>query len=593
MSFTINSHHRSFKSLHLPLKIFIFNSTFSRHLTSCSNRSSNSIDAESFFTFLLQKSTRKVHLSQIQNHLIVHGLQSNGFVITKFINRSFELKEIDYARQVFDEFPDRHVFLWNAVIRGYSMHKMFDKVIEMYSAMQIAFVNPDAFTFPYVLKACGDLPELGFGRAVHAQILRHGFDNDAFLRNGLLSFYVKCDESVSARVVFDQMKVKDVVSWTLIVSGYVQNGEAVEALRVLRNMRESGVNLDWIASVSALKACSDIGDLNQGRCLHGLVIRMGYELEPDLRVALVSLYAKCGEATAARSLFYEAKVVDVMLWNSIISGFAKSGYASEALELFNQMIGRSIRPDAVTIQSSVLASAQIGSLEQAKRMECYVNASSYRHDGVIRTALIDMYAKCGSVELARRVFNHTTTKDVVVWSAMIMSYGINGWGRDALALFHEMKMAGVCPNEVTFLGLITACSHSGLVEEGWEVFHSMRGYGVEPRQKHYGSIVDMLGRAGDLGKAYRFIEAMPVDPGASVWGALLSACEVHRSVWLGERAAERLLSLGAFDAGHHVLMSNLYASVGLWGGVDRVRELMRSRGVCKDSGCSAVEICGA
>ncbi|XP_047940843.1 pentatricopeptide repeat-containing protein At3g12770-like [Salvia hispanica] len=327
MSFTINSHHRSFKSLHLPLKIFIFNCAFSRHFTSCSNCSLNSIDAESFFTSLLQKSTRKTHLLQIQNQLIVHGLQRNGFVITKFINRSFELKEIDHARQVFDEFPERHVFLWNAVIRGYSMHKMFDKVLEMYSAMQNAFVNPDAFTFPYVLKACGDLPESRFGRAVHPQILRHGYDDDAFLRNGLLSFYVKCGESASARAVFDRMKVKDVVSWTLIVSGYVQNGEAVEALRVFRNMRESGVNLDWIASVSALKACSDVGDLNQGRCLHGLVIRMGYEVEPDLRVALVSLYAKCGEAMAARSLFYEATAVDVMLWNSIISGFAKSGYA--------------------------------------------------------------------------------------------------------------------------------------------------------------------------------------------------------------------------------------------------------------------------
>nr|AYM00672.1 pentatricopeptide repeat protein [Salvia miltiorrhiza] len=597
MSFTINSQQKSFKSLHLPLKNFIFDPTFSRLLsrsTSCSTRSRNSIAAESFFTSLIAKSTRKIHLSQIQNQLTLHGFHNNSFLITKFIARSFELKEIDHARDVFDEIPDRNVFLWNAVIKGYSMQKMFDKVIEMYSAMQSASVAPDAFTFPHVLKACGELPALGYGRALHSQILRHGFGNDVFLQNGLLSLYVKCEESASARLILDLLKCKDVISWTLIISAYVQKGLPTEALRIFKNMRESGVQPDWIASISALKAYSDIGDLDQGRCLHSLVIRMGYDLESDLRVALTSLYAKCGEATAARLLLDEAESEDVMLWNSIISGLAKSGHAAEALELFSEMLCRDIRPDAVTIQSSVVACSQLGSLEKAKMMESYVSDSRYSHDVVIRTALIDMYAKCGSVEMARRVFDTTAEKDVVVWSAMITSYALHGWGRHALALFHEMVEAGECPNEVTFLGLITACSRSGLVEEGWEVFRSMReGYGVEPGPRHYAGVVDMLGRAGDLGRAWRFIEGMDVEPGASVWGALLSACEVHRDVGLGERAAERLLALDALDTGRCVVLSNLYASAGRWDGVARVREVMRSRGACKDSGCSVVEVNGS
>lgn len=584
MSFTINLQQQTFKSLNLQLKNFIFNFTFTRHLSSSTGRSKRrSVDAESFFTSLLAKSARKIHLFQIHSQLHVSGLQSNGFIITKFISRSFDLKEIDYALQVFDEFPDRYVFLWNAVIRGYSVHKMFQEVVETYSRMQAAFVNPDAFTLPNVLKACAAIPAVGYGRAVHAQIFRHGFQEDSFLQNGLLSFYMKCEENAGARVIFDRLKCKDVISWTSIISGFVQKGHPMEALRLFRDMRESGMNPDWIALVSVAKAYSDLEDLNEGKCVHGLAIRMGYELEPDLRIAVTSLYAKCGEVKAAKLLFDQVNIEDVMLWNSMISGFAKSGHASEALKLFNEMISRNIQPNAVTIQSSILASSHLGSLEQAKWMDDYVNNSSFRHNIVIRTALIDMYAKCGSIELARKVFDHSTEKDVFVWSAMIMSYGLHGLGRESLNLFDEMKKGGTFPNEVTFLNLIIACSHSNLVKEGLELFHSMKSYGVEPHEKHYASIVDMLGRAGDLTKAYDFIKAMPFDAGVSVWSAFLSACKVHRHIRLGEHAAEKLFSLDVMNIGHYVQLSNLYASVGLWDGVERVRELMKERRVNKDS----------
>lgn len=593
MSFTITLQQRAFKFPPLPLKNFIFYITFP-HLFSGSIHCSShkSIDAESFYTSLLKKSTHRVHLSQIHNQLYIHGLQNNGFIITKFINVSSDLNEIDYARELFDEFPDQYVFLWNAIIRGYSMHNMLDKVVEMYSRMQQAFVTPDAFTFPYVLKACVALPAVGYGRAVHAQIFRHGFEKDAFLQNGLLSFYVKCEKNTGAHVIFDGLRYRNVVSWTLIISGYAQNGQPMEALRIFKDMRGSDVKPDWISLVSVLKAYSDVEELNQGRCLHGLVIRTGHEFEPDLRIALASLYAKCGQVMAAKSFFDQMNVENVILWNSMISGFAKSGHATEALELFTEMISRNIQPDAVTVQSSVLASAQLGSLAQAKWMNNYVNNSYFRDDIIVSTALIDMYAKCGSVELAREVFNQIADKDVVVWSAMIMGYGLHGWGGEAVNLFNEMKNAGIRPNDVTFLGLITACSHSGLVEEGWEIFLSMKDYEVEPRQKHYASVVDLLGRAGYLEKAHNFIKAMPIEPGVSVWGALLSACKMHRRVTLGEYAAEILFTLDPLNTGHYVQLSNLYASARMWDGVAKVRVLMKSKGLNKDLGYSMIEING-
>lgn len=590
MSF-VTSQRRAIK---FPLKIFNFCFEFPRlfiRSIHCSSHSSI-VDAESFFTSLLVKATQRIHLCQIHSRLYVQGLQKNGFLITKFIHVSSDLGDIEYARKVFDEFPDQYVFLWNAIIRGYSTHNMVDKVVNMYSRMHQAFVSPDAFTLPYVLKACSDLQAIEYGRLVHAQIFRHGFEKDVFLQNGLLSFYVKCEENKCARVIFDGLSNKNVVSWTLMMSAYTQNGQLMEGLRIFREMRRLGLKPDLIALVSILKAYSDMEELNQGRCLHGLVIKTGHEFEPDLRISLTSLYAKSGQVIAAKSLFDQMKGDNVILWNAMISGFAKNSHASEALELFNEMISRNIQPDAVTLQSLVLASAQLGSLEQSKWMDNYVSNSKFRDDIIVRTALIDMYVKCGSVELARDVFNQMACKDVVSWSAMIMGYGLHGWGREAINLFKEMKKTGVRPNDVTFLGLITACSHSGLIDEGWEIFLCMKDHGVEPHQKHYAGMVDLLGRAGYFEKALDFITAMPVEPGVSVWGALLSACKMHRMVTLGEYAAEKIFALDPLTTGHYVQLSNLYASARMWDGVAKVRVIMKSKGLSKDSGYSVIEING-
>ncbi|KAL3647176.1 hypothetical protein CASFOL_008144 [Castilleja foliolosa] len=585
MSCFITSQQRAFRT---PIENSKFRLTFLQLFTTSSRRST---DDESFYTYLLERSTHRSHLNQIHSRLCVAGLDNNGFIITKFIHICSKLKEIDYARQVFDEFPDRYVFLWNAIIKGYSAHNMAVKVIETYSRMQQDFVSPDKFTFPLVLKACGVVSASRYGQAVHAQIFRLGCE-DVVVQNALLSFYLKHGENKRGRIIFDGLGDKNVVSWTSIISGFAQNGQPDEALRIFKDMRGSDVKPDWIALVSVLKAYSDVDDLSQGKCIHGMVIKMGYEFELDLQISLTSIYAKCGDITAAKTLFDRVKSEDVILWNAMISGFAKNGHANEALELFDEMKSRKIKPNVITLQSSVLASAQLGSLAQAKRMGTYVNRSKFRDDIVVCTALINMFVKCGNLKLARGVFDKIVDKDVVVWSAMIMGYGLHGWGREAINLFKEMKDGNVRPNDVTFLGLITACSHSGLVDEGWEFFNSMNDYGVEPHQKHYAGMVDLLGRAGYLDTAHDFIMGLPVEPGVSVWGALLSACRVHRHLELGEYAADKLFSLDPLNTGHHVQLSNLYASARMWDGVEKVRVLMKSKGLTKHYGYSVIEIKG-
>jgi pentatricopeptide repeat protein len=357
-------------------------------------------------------------------------------------------------------------------------------------------------------------------------------------------------------------------------------------------MRKLNVKPDWIVLVSVLKAYTDVEDLGQGRCVHGCLVKMGLEFEPDLVISLTSMYAKSGQVMVARSFFDKMKKPNVILWNAMISGYAKNGHAEKAVELFREMITRSIRIDSITLRSAILACTQVGSLELAKWMDSYISESDYRNHVFVNTALIDMFAKCGSVDFARMVFDRTPNKDVVIWSAMIVGYGLHGRVREAIDAYRSMEKAGVVPNDVTFLGLLTACNHSGLVQEGWKLFHHMRDYGIEPGSHHYSCVVDLLGRAGQLEQAYDFIKKMPIEPGTSVWGTLLSSCKIHRNVTLGEYAAKKLFQLDPYEIGHYVQLSNLYASARLWDRVAQVRVLMREKGLIKGLGHSLIEING-
>ncbi|XP_058108175.1 pentatricopeptide repeat-containing protein At3g12770-like [Magnolia sinica] len=557
------------------------------------NDDRNFVDLDAFYTSLLDNSTHSKDLTQIHSHIIKTGSRDSNFIVTKFVHTASNLGEVRYARQLFDEIPCPNVFLWNAIIRGYSRHDSSDEALQLYCRMQWEGVGPDGFTLPHVLKACSGLLALEMGRRVHGQIYRHGLESDVFVQNGLIAMYAKCGVVDRARLVFDGIYDRTVVSWTSIVSGYVQNGHPLEALRIFRQMQLADVKPDWVALVSVLKAYTDVEGLEQGKSIHGCVIKSGLEYEPDLLIALTAMYAKCGEVQVAKSLFDWLPLPNVILWNAMISGFAKNGYANEAVELFRKMISTNAKPDSVTLRSVILACAQVGVLDLAKWMDDYVSMSEFHYDVFVNTALIDMYAKCGSISHARMVFNRIPDKDVVVWSAMIASYGLHGHGHEAINLFHCMKLANVEPNDVTFVSLLSACNHSGLVDEGWKYFHCMkRDHRIEPRHQHYACVVDLLGRAGYLDEAYEFVLNMPMEPAVTVWGALLSACKIYGNVRLGEYAAERVFTLDPLNAGHYVQLSNLYASAGLWNDVSKVRVLMKERGLVKALGYSLIEING-
>ncbi|XP_019092892.1 PREDICTED: pentatricopeptide repeat-containing protein At3g12770-like [Camelina sativa] len=552
------------------------------------------IHSDSFYASLIDSSTRKSHLRQIHARLLVLGLQFSGFLITKLIQASSSFGDVTFARQVFDGLPHPQIYPWNAIIRGYSRNNYFQDALLMYSKMHLARVSPDSFTFPHLLKACGGLSHLPMGRVVHAQVFRLGFEDDVFVQNGLIALYAKCKRLGFARTVFEGVPLTErtIVSWTAIVSGYAQNGEPVEALEIFSQMRKMGVKPDWVALVSVLNAFTCLQGLEQGRSVHASVVKMGLETEPDLLISLNTMYAKCGQVATAKVLFDKMTSPNLILWNAMISGYAKNGYAKDAIDMFHEMIDKDVRPDTISITSAVSACAQVGSLEQARWMDEYVGRTEYRDDVFISSALIDMFAKCGSVECARSVFDRTLDRDVVVWSAMIVGYGLHGRAKEAISLYRIMERDGVYPNDITFLGLLMACNHSGLVREGWWFFNRMTDHKINPQQQHYACVIDLLGRAGHMDQAYEVIKCMPVQPGVTVWGALLSACKKHRHVELGEYAAQQLFAIDPSNTGHYVQLSNLYAAARLWERVAEVRVKMKEKGLSKDVGCSWVEVRG-
>ncbi|XP_021850271.1 pentatricopeptide repeat-containing protein At3g12770 isoform X2 [Spinacia oleracea] len=488
--------------------------------------------------------------------------------------------------------------MWNAIVGGYSRGDMLRETIEMYAGMQRAGVSPDCYILTRVLKACSLLQLLETGGAIHGNIFRLGHDSNMFVQSGLVSLYAECGGIDYARKLVSSngllcSRRSIVVSWTAILSKCAQNGNPMEALRLFSDMRMMNMKPDWITLVSVLRACADLDYLEQGKSLHGCVLKMGLESEEDLQISLTAMYAKCGQVMVARYLFNQINKQNVILWNSMISGYAKNGHAEEAVELFKILATKkNMKPDSITLRAAILACAQLGSLDLARWMNDYVSRSDYQNHVYVKTALIDMYAKCGSVEAARLVFNKIRDKDVVVWSAMIVGYGLHGRGREAIDLYDAMMQAEVRPNDVTFLGLLMACKNSGLVKEGWNFFHRMKDYGVEPLHQHYACVVDLLGRAGYLAEAYKFIVRMPMQPGVTVWGALLSACKIHRHIQMGEFAAAKVFEIDPYNTGHYVQLSNLYAAARMWDEVNEVRKLMKDRGLSKDFGFSLIEING-
>ncbi|XP_068646995.1 pentatricopeptide repeat-containing protein CRR2, chloroplastic-like [Aristolochia californica] len=376
----------------------------------------------------------------------------------------------------------------------------------------------------------------------------------------------------------------------MVIRGCATNGLFHQCMTLYWKMIRSGLRPDKFAFPFALKSCAGLCEMQMGRQIHQHAICCGCGSDLHVNAALVDMYAKCGLVDAARLVFDEMPVRDLVSWTVMVSGYAHNGYNNETLEFFNVMRSSDLRPNRVGLLSALLASGRLGALRKGEWLHSYVIQTGFETDILVITAVIDMYAKCGNLDLAKYLFDQTTGKDVVCWSAMVANYGIHGHGWKAIGVFTEMVNAGVKPNQVTFTSLLSACSHSGLLDEGQRYFACMsKEHGVTPKLNHYSCMVDLLGRAGKLLEAEQLIEAMPLKPDSSIWGSLLGACRIYGKIDLAERVADKIFELNPTQSGYYVLLSNIYATKSRWKDVERVRELMAGRGVNKVQGFSLIE----
>lgn len=428
---------------------------------------------------------------------------------------------------------------------------------------------------------------------IHAHIVKLGFEYDVYIRNNLIRFYALCGYIGIARKLFVIFPERDIVSWTILMSGYTKVGMFRESVKLFVQMMDLNLEVDAITVVSALSACSKLGDLNLGKELHKYIKTKNVYLDVYAWNALVDMYAKCGDITCAYEKFKKMPERNIVSWNSMISGFVHAREFTRALSVFRKMQSEGINPDDTTLVSVLSACTNLGALDMGRWVHLYMLRLGFRPEGVLGNALVDMYAKCGVIDHAVQVFEGMTRRDVFTFSCLIVGFAMHGKAENALDLFFEMLAAGIEPNEVTFVGVLTACSHAGLVKEGLLQFDNMvKIYGLEPKVVHYGCVVDMLGRVGLLEKAEEFVKEMPIEPDSSIWGSLLAACRMHGNVEMAERLMRRVLEMQSKEDGDYVLMSNLYASSNRQYDSIQVRKEMRRRKVKKIPGCSSIEIDG-
>ncbi|CAK9163390.1 unnamed protein product [Ilex paraguariensis] len=520
------------------------------------------------------------------------GMHNNQFFGSSMINFLVKFGHVEEASRLFDDMLNKDIVCWNSMINGYVQDGRSKEAFDLFFNLRGCGIRPSPVTIVSLTQACGRIGNLELAKSIHGCVLGLGMSNDTVVLTSLVDIYGKIGDIESAYLVFNRMPTKSLVSWNAMISGCIKNGLVYQSFNLFHRLMGSGGGFDSGTIVSLLQGCSQIADLESGKILHGCILRWGLELNLILSTALVDLYSKCGAIEQASCVFKCMENKNVITWTAMLVGLAQNGHAEGALKLFNQMQEEGVASNSVTLVSLVHCCAHLGFLKKGRSVHAHLTRCWFAFDVVNLTAVIDMYAKCGKIKSAEKVFNNGhVSKDVILWNSMITGYGINGYGHQAIYVYSRMIEQGITPNQTTFLALLAACSHSGLVEEGINLFNRMEtDHNVKPAKKHYACAVDLLSRAGRLEEAEAFIRKMPFEPDTFVLEPLLNGCRTHKKIDIGLRTADRLLRSDIMNPGIYVMVANIYAEVRRWDAVDYIQGLMRKRGLKKTPGCSSIEV---
>ncbi|TKW19087.1 hypothetical protein SEVIR_5G475000v4 [Setaria viridis] len=495
------------------------------------------------------------------------------------------------ARKLFDCTENHNLVSWTTMIAGYMQNSLDAEAMDMFWQMCRAGWQPDVFAFTSILNSCGSLEAIWQGRQIHAHAIKANLETDEYVKNALIDMYAKCDHLTAARAVFDALAHDDAVSYNAMIEGYARQGDLKEALHIFRRMRYCSLRPNLLTFVSLLGVSSFQSAIELSKQIHGLIIRSGTSVDLYVGSALIDAYSKCSLVDDAKAVFLMMQNRDMAIWNAMIFGHAQNEQGEEAVKLFSQLRASGVTPNEFTFVALVTVASNLASMFHGQQFHAQIIKAGADINPHVSNALIDMYAKCGFIKEGWLLFESTCGKDVICWNSMISTYSQHGHAEEALRVFQLMREAGVEPNYVTFVGVLAACAHAGLVDEGLHHFNSMKTeYGIEPGTEHYASVVNILGRSGKLHSAKEFIERMPIKPAAAVWRSLLSACRLFGNVEIGRYAAEMALLVDPLDSGPYVLLSNIYASKGLWADVQKLRLGMDYAGTMKEPGYSWIEV---
>ncbi|XP_058077691.1 putative pentatricopeptide repeat-containing protein At3g47840 [Magnolia sinica] len=537
-------------------------------------------------------------ISELKHGESMHGYSvKTGFVNSVFVGSAIldmyakAGNNILMARRIFDEMPMRNVVSWTAMITALVRASCNKEALDYFSRMWVSGVECDSYTFAIASKACADLSDLNRGKEIHARTMKLGFDSSSFVANTLATMYNKCGKLDYGLLLFRRMSIQDVVSWTTVIASYVQMGCEENAIQAFLQMRDSGVSPNEFTFAAVVSGCAGLAKIEWGKQLHAHVLCLGFMCSMSVANAIMTMYAKCGCITSASMVFHDMVKKDLVSWSAIIAGYSQEGHGEEAFKLLSQMRREGPKPNEFTLASLLSVCAYMAILDQGKQIHAHILLIGLEHDAMVKSSLITMYSKCGSIEEAKRIFYTMITVDIVSWTAMINGYAEHGNSNEAINLFEKMPTVGLRPDYVTFIGVLTACSHAGLVDLGFHYFELMsKQHRINPGKEHYGCMVDLLGRAGRLTDAELMIMSMPFKPDDVVWSTLLRACRVHGNVDCGKRMAEHILKLEPNCAGTHITLSNIYAARGRWRDAADVRKLMKSKGVKKEPGWSWIKV---
>ncbi|KAK2642687.1 hypothetical protein Ddye_024450 [Dipteronia dyeriana] len=490
-------------------------------------------------------------------HLITTGLARLTHFASKLIAFYTGCQKIISARKMFDEMPETNIRRWISLIGACARRGYHQEALNVFHEMQCQGLRPNKFVIPSVLKACGHVFDVETGAKIHCVVLKHSFENDAFVVSALIDMYSKCGKVEKAKMVFDGMVEKDIVAVNALVSGYAQQGLASEALNLVEEVKMLGVMPNVVTWNTLIAGFSQKGDRMMVSKLFDLMRIDG--VEPD-----------------------------VVSWTSVISGLVQNFHNDEAFHTFKQMLVQGLVPTSATISSILPACASLVNVGCGKEIHGYAVVIGVEDEVYVRSALVDMYSKCGFISEAKTLFYKMSERNTVTWNSMVFGCANHGYCNEAFELFNQMEEEKKL-DHLSFTAVLTACSHAGLVELGQSLFHKMQEkYKIVPRLEHYACMVDLLGRAGRLTEAYDLIMTMPAQPDLFVWGAFLGACKSHGNIELAEVAAKHLSELEPGNAANNFLLTRLYANAGSWSDVTRLK-MMKKKKSRKFAGCSWIE----